>query len=225
MVATRRTSQRLTKKAKLEEPTEVQIVVEKSTLKEESETVNDFQDPVIVPTRFMRTRRTDRKRKAVIDDSESISSFLSEDKGGWSYAATPESSNSSISIDIEDKKGKGKEVVKNEVVSKQVVIDNEEEEVDELVASEDELDFSAVASSPSQATEPEFINDAVDQQEDQESVGSSNHGSDGSSSEEEAPAPPRTANARRRREVAPRGAARRLQYVSYIYASYFIYLY
>lgn len=230
MVATRRSSKRITKKAKVEDlPVEEKslVIAEESTLKSViDDDDNDFQDPVVVTqSRFMRSRnRSNTKRKAVIDDTGSSTSFLTEDKSEWSYAATPESSNSSISVDIKDRKGKGKEIVKDESDADEDMVDLIA--VEDSAASDDELDFSAVANStPQEAASPEFVNSpVVDQQEVENNSASSNNDSDDeSSSEDEAPTTNRRRNARGRgrgrnanaRAVAERGATRRLQYVRF----------
>lgn len=109
---------------------------------------DDFQEPLTVAKprnqkQPMRITRSAKKRKIIdVEIKESSPSVVSEDtKDGWSCAATPESSSSSISTnDVQKEDSKDGTSTKNEA-DIDVMADESENEL--MEESDDELDFSA----------------------------------------------------------------------------------
>lgn len=188
---------------------------------------DDFQEPLTVVKPKNQRRNvgrgsTAKRRKTKIPDlKESSPSVVSEDtKDGWSCAATPESSSTSISIDscgvqINNEEDEEENISTLKESEDEIMIDDTE-----LMDSDDGLDFSAAPapSSPVPLTELRIENqsplneDGVDDEEHSDTNSDEQSSSDG-----ETPPPP-TRRRRRPMTEAQRttlGFSRRMQNVSF----------
>ncbi|CAO3656547.1 unnamed protein product [Mucor hiemalis] len=185
---------------------------------------DDFQEPLTVVKPKNQRRNvgrgsTAKRRKTNIPDIKELSpSVVSEDtKDGWSCAATPESSSTSISIDscgVQINNEEDEEEKISNLKDLEIMIDDTEK--DELMDSDEGLDFSAAPapSSPVPLTELRIENqsplneDGADEEEHSDTNSDEHSSSDG-----ETPPPP---TRRRRRPLTEaqrttRGFSRRMQ--------------